>query len=132
MIAAGLGCRRACAPEDILAAVATALASAGRSLEEVGALYAPAARMDSGALRAAAAQLGKRLEFVALERLAQYSAGALTRSERVLSALGIPSAAETAALAGACAGCPGSHARLLGPRSSAGGATCALATLEPT
>jgi cobalt-precorrin 5A hydrolase len=130
MIAAGLGCRRACAPEDIVAAITAALASAGRSLDEVGTLYAPAARMDSAALRAAAAQLGKRLEFVALERLAQHSDGVLTRSERVLSALGIPSAAETAALAGACAGRPDRCPRLLRPRSSAGGATCALATLE--
>jgi cobalt-precorrin 5A hydrolase len=130
MITAGLGCRRACAPEDVVAAITAALACAGRNISEVSALYAPAARMDASALRAAAAQLGKRLEFVALERLAQHSEGALTHSERVLSALGIPSAAETAALAGACAQRPGSSARLLGPRSSAGGATCALAMLE--
>lgn len=102
-IAAGLGCRRACAPEDVVAAITAALACAGRRIDEVSTLYAPAARMDAAALRAAAAQLGKRLEFVALERLAQHSQGVLTHSERVLSALGIPSAAETAALAGACA-----------------------------
>lgn len=113
-----------------MAAITAALACAGRGLDEVSALYAPAARRDAAALRAAAAQLGKRLEFVALERLAQHSEAVLTRSERVLSALGIPSAAETAALAGACAQQPGSSPRLLGPRSSAGGATCALATLE--
>lgn len=130
MIAAGLGCRRACAPEDVVAAITAALARAGRCIDEVSALYAPAARTDSAALRAAAAQLGKRLEFVALERLAQHSAAVLTRSERVLSALGIPSAAETAALAGACAARPSCSPRLLGPRSSAGGATCALATVE--
>jgi cobalt-precorrin 5A hydrolase len=132
MIAAGLGCRRACAPEDVVAAIEAALKRAGRELEEVCALYAPAARTNSAALRAAAALLGKRLEFVALEHLAQHSAAALTHSERVLRALGIPSAAETAALAGVCSARPGSRARLLGPRTAAGGATCALATVEET
>jgi cobalt-precorrin 5A hydrolase len=128
MIAAGIGCRRACALEDVLAVVRVALERVGRGLDDVDAFYAPMIRADSPALRGAAAQLCKRLEFVAQERLLEQSAGALTRSERVLRALGVPSIAETAALAGAAR--PGRSARLLGPRVSFGGATCALAVLE--
>ena len=132
MIAAGLGCRRACTADDVVAAISAALARADRTLDDVCALYAPDLRADSVALHAAAAQLGKRLEFVGREQLVAHSALALTHSERVQRALGVPSAAETAALAGAHTERPGSGARLLGPRSSAGGATCALATWEET
>jgi cobalamin biosynthesis protein CbiG len=107
-----------------------ALASAGRELAEVQALYAPEVRRDAPALRAAALRLGKPLEFLAMELLLQQRAGALTQSERVQQGLGLPSAAETAALAGACGAQPAASARLLGPRSIAGAATCALAIVE--
>jgi cobalt-precorrin 5A hydrolase len=130
MIAAGIGCRPSCATEDIVAALDAALAAAGRTLAEIAALYAPAARADSSALRAAALTLGKRLELLEQERLAQFSAGALTHSEHAQRALDVPSVAETAALAGADTEWPGCRARLLGPRVSSGGATCALAHVE--
>jgi cobalt-precorrin 5A hydrolase len=132
MITAGIGCRPACSAQDIVAALHAALAAAGRTLVEIAALYAPVARADSSALRAAALTLGKRLELLERERLAQFSAGALTHSEHAQRALGVPSVAETAALAGADAEWPGHSARLLGPRVSSGGATCALAIVEKT
>jgi cobalt-precorrin 5A hydrolase len=132
MIAAGIGCRAACAAVDIVGALETALAAAGCALEDVAALYAPAVRVDSSALEAAALTLGKRLELVERDRLAEFSVGALTHSVHAMRALGVPSVAETAALAGACAEWPGRRARLLGPRVSSGGATCALAVVEET
>lgn len=130
MIAAGVGCRRQCTAQDVVAAVRAALSSAGRELAEVSALYAPVARSDAPALREAAALLGKALELVAIDRLAAQSPRVLTRSARVQASLGVPSAAETAALAGACGDRPGVAARLLGPRTVAGSATCALAVQE--
>jgi len=130
MITAGLGCRRACTAEDVVAAVMTALAQAGRALEEVSALYAPDARRDAPALRAAATQLGKPLAFVGTAQLVQQTARALSHSAHAQRHLGVPSAAETAALAGVCGTHPGANARLLGPRSIAGAATCALAIAE--
>lgn len=132
MIVAGIGCRAACAAEDVEAALDAALAAAGRTLVEVAALYAPVARADSDALRAAALMVGKRLALVEQARLLQFSAGALTQSAHAQRALGVPSVAETAALAGADAEWPGRPARLLGPRVSSGGATCALAIVEET
>jgi cobalt-precorrin 5A hydrolase len=132
VIAAGIGCRPACAAEDIVAALEAALTGAGRALVEVAALYAPAARADSAALHAVATTLGKRLELVEQAQLVQCSAGALTHSAHAQRALGVPSVAETAALAGANAEWPGQRARLLGPRVSSGGATCALAVVEKT
>jgi cobalt-precorrin 5A hydrolase len=131
MIAVGLGCRRDCAVEDIVAAVMAALAQAGRGLDEVSALYAPDVRRDAPALFDAAAHLGKHLEFIATAQLIERSGEALTHSARVQARLGVPSAAETAALVGALfTASGGTRARLLAPRSVAGAATCALAIIE--
>jgi precorrin-6Y C5,15-methyltransferase (decarboxylating) len=127
VIAAGFGCRRACTQQGVLAALAAALEHAGRTLDEVAALYAPEARRDAPALRAAALALGKPLEFVGHDQLARQAQRALTRSERVHARLGLPSIAETAALAGAARICADSAVHLLGPRQVAGAATCALA-----
>jgi cobalt-precorrin 5A hydrolase len=49
----------------------------------------------------------------------------VTRSERVVSLMGVPSAAEAAALAAA-----GPAGRLVTPRTAVGPATCALASSE--
>ena len=57
------------------------------------------------------------------EKLAQAGGRAITRSARVQSLLGVPSVAETAALAAA-----GPTSRLCGPRLAVGRVTCAIAT----
>jgi cobalt-precorrin 5A hydrolase len=49
----------------------------------------------------------------------------VTRSDRVIALMGVPSAAEAAALAAA-----GPAGRLIAPRTAVGPATCALATSE--
>jgi cobalt-precorrin 5A hydrolase len=128
MIAAGLGCRKGCAPSDLLAAVSGALAQAGQTLAAVQLLCAPDWKRDEPALAHAARELGKPLCFLSLAELQAQSAAAVTRSERVQQQFAVPSVAETAALAGACRAAGGPHAaQLLGPRRIAGGATCALA-----
>jgi cobalt-precorrin 5A hydrolase len=89
------------------------------------------------ALSEAAEQLGKPLLILPLSELQAQSSAALTHSARVLQRFGVPSIAETAALAGAHAfstRADSSHlhkgARLLCARQAFGAATCALATNE--
>jgi cobalt-precorrin 5A hydrolase len=125
MIAAGIGCRRACARGDIIAAIARALEAGGRALAEVHALYAPEFKSLEEALTHVANELGKPLVLLGRDALEAQAAFVLTRSARVVERAGLPSVAETAALAGA-----GAAARLLGPRAAVGGATCALAESE--
>jgi cobalt-precorrin 5A hydrolase len=126
MIAAGLGCRHGCASSDLLRALEAALASTGRALEEIGALYVPEFKADEPALAEVATELGKPLRVLSMEQLQLQAAHALTQSEYVASRFGLPSIAETAALAGACTR-ENPRASLLGPRQVSGGASCALA-----
>lgn len=138
VIAAGLGCRAGCPVEHVLAVLEQALAGQGRRLEEVRALYtADFKRSEAGLLRAAAS-LNKPLIALSRARLQAQSGAALTRSAHTLERFGLPSVAETAALAGALRvgdEAAGSPPRLLGPRYVSGSATCALAlsgwTAEP-
>jgi cobalt-precorrin 5A hydrolase len=129
MIAAGLGCRKGCAGDDLVRALDAALAGAGRALSEVHALYAPAFKAEEDALVQIARRLGKPLVLLRMEDLQLQAAHALTQSAQVALRFGLPSIAETAALAGACAlrDAPLARARLLGPRHTSGGASCALA-----
>lgn len=132
MIAVGLGCRSGCTHEDIVLAITTALVQANRALVEVQALYVPTCRAAEPGVRAAAAQLEKPLHELSLAALEAQAPFALTSSARVLRACGVPSVAETAALAGASGlGGEGAVAKLLGARLAVGGATCALALLQP-
>jgi cobalt-precorrin 5A hydrolase len=129
MIAAGLGCRKGCASADLVRALETALASVGRALSDVSALYAPEFKAEESALVEIARQLGKPLVLLGMDALQLQAAHALTQSAQVAVRFGIPSIAETAALAGACALADSTAVRptLLGPRQIAGGASCALA-----
>ena len=131
MIAAGFGCRAQCSAADICAALELALRDNGASATEVGGLFSTEL-VAAPALREAAATLGKPLVLLPWAALAAAAPAALTRSARVLERFGLPSIAETAALAGALElgrGSARGGARLLAPRLAAGAATCALARL---
>jgi len=129
VIAAGLGCTSTCAAGDIARALQLSLRAAGRELKDVLTLCAPAFKREQASLEDAARELGLRVLFVSDEQLRAQAAFALSRSQRALERAGVPSVAETAALAGVSA-LGGTSARLLGPRSIYGGATCALAISE--
>jgi cobalt-precorrin 5A hydrolase len=129
MIAAGLGCTSTCAAGDIARALTLSLRAAGRELLDVQALCAPAFKREQASIAEAARELGLRVLFVSDEQLHAQAGFALSRSQRALERAGVPSVAETAALAGARALC-GTPVRLLGPRTIFGGATCALASSE--
>nr|WP_181704202.1 cobalamin biosynthesis protein [Chthonobacter albigriseus] len=123
-LAIGLGCRSGVAVEAVLALVKTALSrTEGRPL----ALFTAAEKENEPALTAAAAVLGLPLVFVPRRDLEAAADRAVTRSERVVALFGVPSVAETAALAGA-----GPDGRLVLPRISADGVTCAIAATGGT
>jgi cobalt-precorrin 5A hydrolase len=121
MIAVGLGCRKGCAGEAIAALVQRALAAAHCN-DAPATLFTLAGKRNEPGLAAAAQELRMPLVFLEVEILQQASGRAATRSERVLRLFGLPSIAETAALAGA-----GPASVLLLPRISEGGASCAIA-----
>jgi cobalt-precorrin 5A hydrolase len=122
MIVAGIGCKRGAAAHDVEAAIHAALARAGLAAAALDAIATMLGKNDEPGIAAAAKTLGVRI--IALEQSAMKAAGArtITRSERVLALTGVPSVAETAALAAA-----GADARLIAPRLVVGGAACALA-----
>lgn len=131
MIVAGVGCRRGCSADDVLAALHAALLASERSVDEVQALFVPESKRAEPGLQAAAAHLGKPLVALSRATLKKQAGATLTASGHALRHYGVGSVAEAAALAGASKLRAGS-ARLLGPRSIAGDATCALAFPGPT
>jgi cobalt-precorrin 5A hydrolase len=122
MIVAGIGCKRGAAAGDVEAAIRAALANAGLAAAALDAIATMLGKNDEPGIATAAKTLGVRV--IALEQSALEAASArtATRSARVLALTGVPSVAETAALAAA-----GADARLIAPRLVVGGAACALA-----
>ncbi|WGJ16238.1 cobalamin biosynthesis protein [Methylocapsa sp. D3K7] len=120
-VAIGIGCKKGCPSEAIVALVARALAVAS-CLDTDACLFTHAAKQNEPGLAKAAKTLGLPLVFLEAEVLRQVSSRAATRSSKVMALFGLPSIAETAALAGAG---PGSV--LLLARMSEAGASCAIA-----
>jgi cobalamin biosynthesis protein CbiG len=116
-VVAGIGCRRACPAEDIVALVRAAEA---RAACRVDALAAPDFKQDEAGLHAAARLLGIGLIFVTAPALAAVQPLCPTFSEAALHHTGTASVAEGAALAA-------SGGTLLLPRIAGARATCALA-----
>ena len=123
MIVAGIGCRRGTPAAAILAVIDAALARAGVAKDALDIIAAPAAKGDEPGLTATASALGVTLVLVPRSELETAGERAVTRSQRVVALMGVPSVAEAAALAAA-----GATARLLVSRIAIGPATCALAT----
>jgi len=122
VIAIGVGCRKACASDAIVALVRRALADCG-GLAGAPRLFTLADKAGETGLTAAAATLGYELTYLPREALAAASPRVLTHSAAAQRRFGLDSIAEAAALAGA-----GPEGRLLGPRIAGEGATCAVAT----
>jgi cobalt-precorrin 5A hydrolase len=125
MIVAGIGCRKGASAREIGAAISAALSRAGLGADALHVIAAPAVKSDEPGIAAAANDLGVPLVLVPQAELEAAGARTLTRSERVVALMGVPSAAEAAALAAG-----GPAARLLAPRTAVGPATCALAANE--
>jgi cobalt-precorrin 5A hydrolase len=119
---AGVGCKAGASADEIEAAIAEALACAGLSTATLTALATSFAKRDEPGIVAAATARGLKFVLVPQRDLEAAGERVVTRSERVLALMGVPSVAEAAALAAA-----GPASRLLGPRVAVGPATCALA-----
>lgn len=122
MIVAGIGCRRGAAAHDVEAALRAALAHAGLAATALDAIATIAGKNGEPGITSVAKKFGVRVVSLPQSELKTASDRAATRSPRVLALTGVPSVAETAALAAA-----GPHARLVAARRIVGGATCALA-----
>jgi cobalt-precorrin 5A hydrolase len=123
MIALGIGCRRNAPVEDIEAVITQALSAASLSAAAIDVIATENEKATEPALVEAARRLGCPLRGFAASELASMSDLAVTRSERVQRLKGVPSVAETAALAAI-----GRGGRLIVPRVANATATCALAS----
>lgn len=119
VIAAGIGCRRNCPAEPIVALVRLAGERAGCV---PSCLAVPSFRAEAPAVRDAATRLGLPLVAVDRAALTAVQADCPTRSPRAERETGLASVAEAAALATA-----GPGATLILPRIGNASATCALA-----
>ncbi|WP_246746411.1 MULTISPECIES: cobalamin biosynthesis protein [Nitratireductor] len=123
MICAGFGARKGVTRDAVLAALDAALTTHDIARDRLDAVATVPRKRDEPGLTDAAKALGLPLviaDDVALQAAATHC---LTRSEQARSATGLPSASEAAALA-VC----GPAGRLLGPRITLDGVTCAIAT----
>ena len=121
MIAIGIGCRKGARKEAIMAIVSDALAQVdARGMDAK--LFTAENKRDEIGLVAAACDLALPLDFLSLDALRVVADRIATHSDAAERALGIPSVAEAAALAGCGAG-----AQLLLPRIKGDGVTCAIA-----
>ena len=120
--AIGVGCRAGCPADTIAALIRRALDGAAIDDAAIMAVFTTIEKQAEPGIKAAAAALSLPVVYLPRAALEAAAPSAQTRSERVVALFGVPSVAETAALAGAGAG-----ARLIVPRISADGATCAIA-----
>lgn len=118
--AIGIGCRRGVAAEAIVALVRETLAA--HEVADMPPLFSIETKADEAGLIRAARLLTAPVLFLSRESLAEVAGRAITHSPRVTDLFGLPSVAETAALAGA-----GPGGTLAGPRLARDGVTCALA-----
>lgn len=114
-VTAGIGCRRNCPATDIIAALRKAEAAAG---VQATALATPHFKQSEPGLQQAAALLALPLHIIDQATLEAVQPHCPTRSQTALTATGLASIAEAAALA--CG-------TLIQPRVTHGAATCALA-----
>jgi cobalt-precorrin 5A hydrolase len=120
LLAVGVGCRSGCPGETIATLVRRALGGLGEG--GAAALFTSVDKQGEAGIAEAALLLALPLVYLPRKALEAAAPRAQTRSERVVSLFGVPSVAETAALAGAGAG-----SALVVPRMAADGATCAIA-----
>ena len=122
MIAAGIGCKRGTAHDDIEAIVLAALAAHNIDCTRLDAIATAASKSDEPGIEAAAQILGVTLVACTEAQLASACDRVITLSARVQALKGVPSIAEASAIVAA-----GRNARLLGARIATGTATCAIA-----
>ncbi|MCB8879807.1 cobalamin biosynthesis protein [Acidisoma cellulosilytica] len=119
MIVAGIGCRTGISAQAIIQVLEDA---ADLGFDKPDLLAVPEFRNGEAGILEAAQTLGLPILWIAKSDLKGEQGRCLTRSRRAEAEVGLASVAEAAALAAA-----GPSGRLVLPRISAGGVTCALA-----
>lgn len=128
VIAAGVGYRADCTAQDIVAAVIACVGAHGYAPDRIGALCTVDFKATDAELESAARELGTPLLSFSRLALERHAGHTLTSSQPVQDRFGLPSIAETAALAGALELLGGTGSvRLLGARHVVGAVACALA-----
>lgn len=127
MLTLGIGCRKDCTSEEIITLVRALLAECNVETSDVATLATGWMKSGEVSIIRAASALQLPLRFLPRLEMEAVSSQALTASQHVTALHGIPSVAETAALASA-----GKQARLLRPRMVSRAAACALASGEGT
>lgn len=122
MLIAGIGCRAGVSVDAVLEAVAAATRECNVEQRNIDAIATASSKGGEHGITEAAVRLHLPLILVDAQDMQRAAPGALTTSTRVLALKGVPSVAETAALAAA-----GTGARLLAPRTATATATCAIA-----
>ncbi|AVO53174.1 cobalamin biosynthesis protein [Ectopseudomonas mendocina] len=126
-VVAGLGCRRGCAQDELLALLTHSLAQHELTVDNLAGLASIAHKHDEPALHELATCLKLKLSFFTPDDLMPYQS-ANTASLLTRSTTGAPAVAEPCALALATR--LGSNAQLLGLKKRSASATCALATFD--
>lgn len=127
---AGLGCRRHCSADDLLAVLQQALDCQGLPLSALVGLATGAHKQHEQGLQQLAADLKQPLYYCAPEQLAAQEARLTRRSSLSQQYSGSSGLAEASALALA-EQLSAQPSRLLGPRHNNAQATCALAVIVP-
>ena len=127
MMVVGIGCRKGAVAEAISAAIAASLERCGIEPSSIDALATASAKSDEAGIIATARLLGLPLICVPEDEMKLTAGRTATSSARIIALKGVPSVAETAALAAA-----GPSSRLLAPRLATPTVTCAIAVGEAT
>ena len=127
MMVVGIGCRKGAVAEAISAAIAASLERCGMEPSLIDALATASAKSDEAGIVATARLLCVPLICVPEDAMKLAASRAATSSARVIALKGVPSVAETAALAAA-----GPSSRLMAPRLTTPTVTCAIAVGEAT
>ncbi len=122
MMVAGVGFKKNASSEEILEALNQALQFHRLKHKDLDAFATLDEKSTQDSLCLVAKNLNIPVVPLSRERLKQFSSKTITKSETSMIIQGLPSLAETAALAAI-----GNHATLLGPRIKSKEATCALA-----
>ena len=89
IVAAGLGCRKGCPGEEIVALVRETMAKAGLAIDTLSGLFAPAFKHGETGLGAAAQSLGVPLVLIPEPLMKAAEPRAVTVSERVVDPLAL-------------------------------------------
>lgn len=129
-LVAGLGCRRDCSLDELLALLDSTLKAHGSSTAELAALASSAHKADEPGLQQLAAHLNLPIHFLPAEVLTGYHGRLTETSIKALQVTGAPGVAEASALALA-EQLSGQPARLWITKRKSAVATLAVACIQP-